>query len=82
MMPDVTRVRALRCLCGRHLEAGHDIALHDLLREHVELEHPYAESPTDERVRSMVSAAAYDLHHVPVGVEDNLEEEGFGPEPY
>lgn len=81
-MPDVIRVRALRCPCGRHLEAGHDIALHDLLREHVELEHPYAEPPTDERVRSMVSAAAYDLHHVRVGAQDGLEEEGFGPEPY
>jgi hypothetical protein len=81
-MNDVIKVRALRCTCGRHLEADDDTALHYLLREHVELQHPYAEPPTDELVRRVVSAAAYDLHRVLVGAHDGIEEEGFGPEPY
>ena len=81
-MNDAIRVRALRCSCGRHLEADHDVALCSLLREHLELKHPYAQPPTDERIRGMVSAAAYDFHHVLVGAHDGIEEEGFGPEPY
>lgn len=81
-MNGTIRVRALRCSCGRHLEADGDTTLYDLLREHLELKHPYAQPPTEEHIRSMVSATAYDLHHVLVGAHDGIEEEGFGPEPF
>ncbi len=81
-MNDVIKVRALRCACGRHLEADDDTALHYLLREHVEMEHPYADPPTDELVRRVVSDLAYDLHRVLVGAHAGIEQEGFGPEPF
>lgn len=81
-MSDVIKVRALRCPCGKHIEADDDTALYYLLREHVEIQHPYAEPPTDELVRRVVSATAYDLHRVLVGAHDGIEEEGFGPEPF
>jgi hypothetical protein len=40
------------------------------------------EPPTDEGIEAAVSSASYGLLYVPVGEQDGLEEEGFGPEPY
>lgn len=79
---NATKVRALRCPCGVRMEAGHDGALHDLLREHIEQEHPYSDAPPEEWVKDIVSSAVYGFQHVSVGVEDSLEQEGFGPDPY
>lgn len=76
------KVRALRCACGKRIEAGNDDALRALLREHIERAHPYAEPPTSEWVKDLVSSAVYGLEYVPVGPHDSLEEEGFGPDPY
>lgn len=74
--------RALRCPCGRRLEADSDHGLAAVLRAHIEREHPYAEPPPEERVADMVSSTSYYLEYVPVEPHDGLEEEGFGPEPY
>jgi hypothetical protein len=81
-MNEVIKVRALRCPCGTRLEAGHDQAMHDVLREHIWHEHPQVEPPTDEQVEEVVSSASYGVLYVPVDDRDGLEEEGFGPEPY
>ena len=82
-MHEVTKVRALRCPCGVRMEAGHDEALHRLLREHMERAHPYtAEEPPEEHIKQLVSSAVYGFEYVAVGPHDGLEEEGFGPEPY
>jgi hypothetical protein len=81
-MHEVLKVRALRCPCGTRLEAGHDLAMHDVLREHIRSEHPQLEPPTDEGVEAVVSSASYGVLYVPVREQDGLEEEGFGPEPY
>ena len=81
-MHEVLKVRALRCPCGTRLEAGHDRAMNDVLREHIRSEHPQVEPPTDEGVEAVVSSASYGVLYVPVSEQDCLEEEGFGPEPY
>lgn len=82
MHEEVLEVRALRCPCGTRLEAGHDRAMHDVLREHIRRDHPRVEPPTDEQVDEVVSSASYGVLYVPVGEQDGIEEEGFGPEPY
>jgi hypothetical protein len=64
------------------MQASHDEALHGMLREHIEGEHAYADSPPDERVKEMVSSAVYGFEYVPAKVQDGLQKEGFGPEPY
>jgi hypothetical protein len=81
-MNEVLKVRTLRCPCGTRLEAGHDHAMHDVLREHFRSEHPQVQPPTEEQVEEVVSSASYGVLYVPVDDQDGLEEEGFGPEPY
>jgi hypothetical protein len=81
-MHEGTKVQALRCLCGRRLEAGHEQAIHDVLREHIRSEHPQVQPPSEEQVEEVVSSASYGVLYVPVDNQDGLEEEGFGPEPY
>ena len=81
-MNGVLKVQALRCPCGTRLEAGHDHAIHAVLREHIWSEHPQVEAPSEEQLREVVSSATYGVLYVPVEDQDGLEEEGFGPEPY
>ena len=81
-MQEVLEVRALRCPCGTRLEAGHDQAIHDVLRAHIRCEHPRVEAPSDEQLEEVVTSASYGVLYVSVGEQDGLEEEGFGPEPY
>jgi hypothetical protein len=81
-MHEVLKVRALRCLCGTRLQAGHDHAIHDVLREHIWREHPQVQAPSEEQLEEMVSSASYGVLYVPVDDQDGLEKEGFGPEPY
>jgi hypothetical protein len=82
MHEEVLKVRALRCPCGARLQAGDDRAMHEVLREHIVREHPHLEPPTDERIEAVVCSASYGVIYVPVGEQDGIEEEGFGPEPY
>ncbi len=83
MQEQPTKGRVLCCPCGQRILASHDKALHDMLREHIERAHPYTdEAPPEERVKEMVSSAVYGFEYIPLGAEDSLEEEGFGPEPY
>ena len=83
MHEEVLKVRALRCPCGTRLQAGDDRgAMHDVLREHIRREHPHLEPQTDEGVEAVVSSKSYGVLYVPVGEQDGIEEEGFGPEPY
>lgn len=81
-MQAATRARVLRCPCGECVQASNDGALHRMLREHIEREHPYTDAPPEKRVRDMISAAAYGFEYVSVAEQDSLEVEGFGPEPY
>jgi len=81
-MNGVLKVQALRCVCGRRLEAGHDHAIHDVLREHIWREHPQVEPPSEAQLEEVLSSASYGVLYVPVDDQDGLEEEGFGPEPY
>jgi hypothetical protein len=81
-MQEVIKARVLRCLCGQRLQASHDEALHDVLRGHIEREHSHADVPPEERLKEMVSSAVYGFEYVPIGTQDSLEAEGFGPEPY
>jgi len=81
-MNGVLKVQALRCVCGRRLEAGHDHAIHDVLREHIRSEHPQVEPPSEAQLEEVVSSASYGVLYVPVDDQDGLEKEGFGPEPY
>ena len=81
-MNGVLKVQALRCVCGRRLEAGHDHAIHDVLREHIWREHPQVEPPSEAQLEEVVSSASYGVLYVPVDDQDGLEKEGFGPEPY
>jgi len=81
-MNGVLKVQALRCVCGRRLEAGHDHAIHDVLREHIRSEHPQVEPPSEAQLEEVLSSASYGVLYVPVDDQDGLEEEGFGPEPY
>ncbi len=82
-MQQATKRRALRCPCGVRMQASHDGALHDMLRDHIEREHaPYTDAPPEERVKEMVSSAVYSCEYVTLGAQESLEEEGFGPEPF
>ncbi|HJQ28333.1 MAG TPA: hypothetical protein VJ827_03260 [Rubrobacter sp.] len=70
-------VRAVLCHCRKHLEAGDEGALHVLVRDHLEREHPSI-PPSDEQVEEIISTRAYDLQYVG---RDGIAED-FGPEPY
>ena len=81
-MRQATKTRVLRCPCGVRMQAEEDGALHVMLREHIERQHPYADAPPEELLEAMVSSAVYGLEYVPAGPHDGLKEQGFGPEPY
>ena len=53
-------MRAMLCHCRVHLEATNDEALLDLLQQHVIRAHPVV-SPTEEQLRGVVAARAYEL---------------------
>ena len=55
-------MRAVLCHCREHLEAKDDGALHDVVREHLILEHPAIE-PSAEQVEEIVSTRAYDIEY-------------------
>jgi hypothetical protein len=55
MQEEVLKVRALRCPCGTRLEEKHDLAMHDVLSEHIVREHPQLEPPTEEGIEAAVS---------------------------
>ena len=68
-------MRALRCTCGRHLEAQDDWALHVSLREHLQLEHlggSHVGSPAEELATEILADRAYRLEYVPVPTDDEL----------
>jgi hypothetical protein len=81
-MQQATKMRALRCPCGLRMLAGDDEALRVMYREHVAREHPSADAPPEEQLKTMVSSAVYGFEYVPAGAQDDLQEQGFGPEPY
>jgi hypothetical protein len=81
-MQQPTKMRVLRCPCGVRMQASEDAALHPLFREHIEHHHPYADAPPEEQLEAMVSSAVYGLEYVPAGPHEDLQEQGFGPEPY
>jgi hypothetical protein len=74
-------MRALRCGCGRRLEAEDDGELLGRVLAHMRTKHPEV-SLGEERVRGFVSHA-YEFEYAEIyagaGVD---EEEEFGPEPY
>ena len=74
-------IRAVLCHCRRHLEADDEEALHVLVREHLEQEHPSI-PPSDEQVKEIVSTRAYDLQYAELHVGSGGMSEVFGPEPY
>ena len=73
-------MRALRCGCGRRLEAAGDEGLLALVREHFGREHAEA-SLGEERLRGMV-AHAFALEYASVYGDGEGPDEEFGPEPY
>ena len=62
--------------------AGDEEPLGVMFREHIEREHPSADAPPEEQLKSMVSSAVYGFEYVPAGAHEGLKEQGFGPEPY
>ena len=68
-------MQALRCSCGRHLEAQDDEALHISLREHLLAEHlggSRVGSPADELATKILADRAYRLEYVPVPEDNEL----------
>jgi hypothetical protein len=55
-------MRALLCHCRQHLEAENDVALCDVVREHLILMHPNLE-PSRDQVEEIVATRAYDLEY-------------------
>jgi len=78
---ELMSVRAVLCHCRRHLEADDEEALHVLVREHLEQEHPSI-PPSDEQVEEIVSTRAYDLQYAELYAGGDGIAEDFGPEPY
>ena len=74
-------VRAVLCHCRQHLEADSEEALHVLVREHLEREHPSI-PPSNEQVREIISTRAYDLQYAELHVGGDGMSDDFGPEPY
>ena len=52
-------MRVIDCECGKTLQAANDEDLADAVRDHVAEDHPDMEL-SEEQVREMVSAQAYD----------------------
>jgi len=68
-------MRALRCTCGRHLEAQDDGALHVSLREHLYLEHLGGSrigSTAEELATEILADRAYRLEYVPLPSDNEL----------
>jgi hypothetical protein len=53
-------MRAMLCHCRTHLEASEDLALAEVVREHLMRKHQ-ALRPTDEQVWEIVRTRAYDF---------------------
>lgn len=64
-------MRAMLCHCRLHLRATDDEALLTLLREHVIRAHP-AVSPTEEQLRGIVDACAYDVKYFVATQDEEL----------
>ena len=73
-------VKALRCGCGRRLEAKDDEELFGRMLEHLRGEHPAA-AFGDGQVRSSV-AHSYKLEYAAPYAGGAGPDEEFGPEPY
>jgi hypothetical protein len=54
----ILQMRALLCHCRTHLEASEDLALAEVVREHLMRKHQ-ALRPTDEQVWEIVRTRAY-----------------------
>ena len=68
-------MRALRCTCGRHLEAQDDGALHVSLREHLHLKHlggSRVGSTAEELATEILADRVYRLEYVPVPRDNEL----------
>jgi hypothetical protein len=68
-------MQALRCSCGRHLEAQDDKALLASLREHLLSEHlggSRVGSPAEELAAKIFADRAYRLEYVPVPEDNEL----------
>ena len=52
-------MRVIDCECGKTLQAANDDDLADAVREHIAEDHPDMDL-SDDQVREMVSAQAYD----------------------
>ena len=74
-------MRALRCGCGRRLEAEDDGELLGRVLAHMRTKHPEV-SLGEERARRFV-ARAYEFEYAEIYAGAGTdEEEEFGPEPY
>lgn len=73
-------VKALRCGCGRKLEAGNDEELFGRVSNHLRREHP-STALEDGQVRAFVSHAYTLERSAPYAGGEGPDEE-FGPEPY
>lgn len=73
-------VRALRCGCGRRLEALNDEELFGEVSSHLRRKHP-ATAVEDGQVRAFVNHA-YALDHAAPYADGEGPDEEFGPEPY
>lgn len=73
-------VKALRCGCGRRLEAEDDEGLLGRTREHLRGEHPAA-ALEEAQLRAFVAHSFKLEYAAPYAVGDEPDEE-FGPEPY
>jgi hypothetical protein len=69
------KMLALRCTCGRHLEAKDDEALYALLRELLLSKHlggSRVGSPAEELATKILADRAYRLEYVPVPEDNEL----------
>ncbi len=79
-----TQLRARLCECGQHLEGSDDRALCEAVKTHIEQAHP-GKRLTDEQVRELVKAEAYEMTEVHCDEHPEGEfvvEPRFGPDPY
>ena len=68
-------MRALRCRCGRHMEARDDAALLASLREHVHEEHLGGSrlgSAAEDLATEIFTDRAYRLEYVPLPEDNEL----------
>jgi predicted small metal-binding protein len=55
-----TKMRAIDCPCGHHLEGADDAELFRLAREHVDRDHPDLQR-SDDDLRQRIAADGYDV---------------------